>query len=57
MKSRTNRFDERRNSSKISLERPLLYTAPVANDENCGNDFFKANERQRARSGPAYDSR
>ncbi|HEX6650706.1 MAG TPA: hypothetical protein VF075_14245 [Pyrinomonadaceae bacterium] len=42
---------------RISLERPLLYTAHVGNDENYRNDFFKANERQRARSGPAYDYR
>ena len=39
-----------------SLERPLLYMV-VGNDESYGNDFFKANERQRARDGPAYDSR
>ena len=32
-----------------SLERPLLYMVVVRNDESYGNDFFKANERQRAR--------
>jgi hypothetical protein len=32
-----------------SLERPLLYMVVVGNDESYGNDFFKANERQRAR--------
>ena len=32
-----------------SLERPLLYTVVVRNDESYGNDFFKPNERQRAR--------
>ena len=37
----------------------LDQTAPellLGNDENCGNDFFKEKEGQRARSGPAYDS-
>jgi hypothetical protein len=39
-----------------SLERPLLYMLVVGNDESYGNDFFKANERLRARGVPAYNS-
>jgi hypothetical protein len=39
-----------------SLARPLLYMVVVGNDESYGNDFFKANEWQRARGRPAYDS-
>jgi hypothetical protein len=56
MKSRNQKIYFSPELHEDSLERPLLYMMVVGNDESYGNDFFKANERQRARGGPAYDS-
>ena len=51
MKSRTTKSIFRRELHRDSLERPLLYMVLVGNDESYAHDFFKANERQRARDG------
>jgi hypothetical protein len=56
MKSRTQNIYFSPELHQDSLERPLLYMVVVGNDKRNGNDFFKANEPQRARSGPAYGS-